>query len=79
MVARQARPAIKPNFCPTLAVGHSNHAAVALEVGAEATASKASRRDGGSDFPRFSARRSIPAHAVELKKNLDWIEPVSST
>ena len=33
----------------------------------------------GSDLPRFSARRSIPAHAVPLKKNRCGIEPVSST
>jgi hypothetical protein len=30
-------------------------------------------------LPRFSARRSIPAHALELKKNLCGIEVVSST
>ena len=30
-------------------------------------------------MPRFSARRSIPAHAVPLKKNRCGIEPFSST
>jgi hypothetical protein len=30
-------------------------------------------------LPRFSARRSIPAHAIELKKNRCGIEVVSST
>jgi len=34
---------------------------------------------GGSAFPRFPARRSIPAHAFPLKKNRCGIEPVSST
>ncbi len=34
---------------------------------------------GGSSFPCFSARRRIPTHAVELKKNRCGIEPVSST
>jgi hypothetical protein len=56
-----------------------NHSSVAVEVRPKATASKAACRDGGSDFPRFSARRSIPAQAVELKKNRCGIEPVSST
>lgn len=44
-----------------------------------ATARKAWCSCVGSSFPRFSARRSIPAHAVELKKNRRGIEPVSST
>lgn len=33
----------------------------------------------GNRFPRFSARRRIPAQAVELKKYRCGIEPVSST
>jgi hypothetical protein len=51
----------------------------AIEVSPKATADKAACRDGGSDFPRFSARRRIPAQAVPLKKNLCGIESVSST
>ena len=56
-----------------------NHAAITVEVRPKATASKAASRDGGSDFPRFSARRKIPAHAIELKKYRDGIKPCSST
>lgn len=44
-----------------------------------ATACSASARAGGSDFPRRSARRRIPAHAFALKKYLCGIESVSST
>jgi hypothetical protein len=33
----------------------------------------------GNFFPLFSARRSIPAHAFELKKYRCGIEPLSST
>ena len=44
-----------------------------------ATVCSACCNAGGSAFPRFSARRRIPAHAVELKKNRCGIEPVSST
>jgi hypothetical protein len=43
------------------------------------TASSACRSASGSAFPRFSARRSIPAQAFPLKKNRCGIEPVSST
>jgi hypothetical protein len=45
----------------------------------EATASRAKFNASGNSLPRFSARRRIPAHAVELKKNLDGIDVVSST
>jgi len=44
-----------------------------------ATALSACSSATGSSFPRFSARRSIPAHAVELKKYRCGIEPLSST
>jgi hypothetical protein len=44
-----------------------------------ATIFKAASNASGSSFPRFSARRRIPAHAFELKKNRCGIEPVSST
>jgi len=33
----------------------------------------------GNAFPRFSARRRIPAHAFELKKYCGGIEPLTST
>ena len=56
-----------------------NYSAVAVEVRSKATACSAACRDGGSVFPRFSARRRIPAHAVPLKKYRCGIEPVSST
>ena len=44
-----------------------------------ATADKARCKGMGKTFPRFSARRSIPAHAVELKKYAGGIEPRTST
>ena len=44
-----------------------------------ATICSACSNAGGNSLPRLSARRNIPAHAVELKKNRCWIEPVSST
>ncbi len=44
-----------------------------------ATVSSATCSAAGSDLPRFSARRSIPAHAFELKKNRCGIEPCSRT
>ena len=44
-----------------------------------AARSKASRNCLGNVLPRFSARWSIPAHAVELKKNREGIGPVSRT
>jgi hypothetical protein len=43
------------------------------------TASSAACKALGNFFPRFSARRSIPAHAVGLKKNLGGMEVCSST
>jgi hypothetical protein len=52
--------------------------AIAVEVGSEATARSAAARDGGSSFPRFSARRRIPRQAVALKKNRRGTSPVSS-
>jgi hypothetical protein len=54
-----------------------DQSAVAIKVGAEATASKTSRRDGGRDLPRFAARRMIPAQAFGLKKNRGGTSPVS--
>ena len=54
-----------------------DESSVAVEVGSEATASSAARRDGGSAFPLFSARRSIPAQALALKKNRRGTSPVS--
>lgn len=44
-----------------------------------ATARRASRKGAGKAFFLFSARRSIPAHAVELKKYREGIGPVSRT
>lgn len=44
-----------------------------------ATDSSAFCSAGGRTFPRFSARRRIPAQAFELKKNRCGIKPVSST
>lgn len=46
---------------------------------ASATACKAWCSCVGKSLPRFSARRRIPAHAVELKKYRCGIEPFSST
>jgi hypothetical protein len=40
---------------------------VASALYPSATADKARRNVGGSSLPRFSARRSIPAHALGLK------------
>ena len=67
------------DFGTGLTRGYADGSAVAVEVGSKATACSAACRDGGSDLPRFSARRSIPAHAVPLKKNRCGIEPFSST
>jgi hypothetical protein len=52
--------------------------AVAVEVGTEATASKAASRNSGSDLPLFSARRRMPAQAVFDKKYLFSTFPVSN-
>ena len=49
-----------------------------IQVG-EATASRADFNASGNFLPLFSARRSIPAHVLELKKNLCGIKVVSST
>jgi hypothetical protein len=43
------------------------------------TDSSAIRSIPGNCFPRFPARRKIPAHAFELKKYRCGIKPVSST
>jgi hypothetical protein len=60
-----------------------NHGAtfpvLSLPLSGRDTARNAVSRAAGSVFPRFSARRSIPAHAVELKKYRCGIEPASST
>ena len=45
-----------------------SYSAVAVEVRSKATACSAACRDGGSDLPRFSARRRMPAQAFALKK-----------
>ena len=52
---------------------------VAVEVCSEATACSAACRDGGSDFPRLSARRSIPAQALADRKYFGGIGPCSKT
>jgi len=57
--------------------GGCDQAAVVIKVPAEATASRAARKERGSDFPRFSARRSIPRHALALKKYRRGTTPVS--
>jgi hypothetical protein len=36
-------------------------------VGSPAACSNAARKEGGSDLPRFSARRRIPAQAIFVK------------
>ena len=52
--------------------------ACALKVGAKATtAASAASNASGNFFPRFSARRRIPAHAFALKKNRCGTTPVS--
>jgi hypothetical protein len=45
----------------------------------EATLVNACFKSGGRSFPRFSARRRIPAQAFWLKKNLGGMLPVSKT
>lgn len=45
----------------------------------EATAVSARIKSRGNAFPRRAARRRIPAHASELKKNRSGIEPLTST
>jgi hypothetical protein len=55
----------------------SDESAVAIEVRTKPTASKAARRDGGSDLPLFSARRRMPRQAVPLKKYRCGTSPVS--
>jgi hypothetical protein len=52
---------------------------IAGTLDAPATADKARCSGMGKTFPRFSARRRIPAHAVELKKYCWGIEPLTST
>jgi len=59
------------------AFGACDEPAVAVKVGSEATAAKASARDGGSDLPRFSARRRMPEQAFALKKYRGGTSPVS--
>jgi hypothetical protein len=44
-----------------------NQSTIAVEVGSKDAASSAAARDGGSSFPRFSARRRMPRHAFALK------------
>jgi hypothetical protein len=41
------------------------------------TSDSARRKDGGNSFPRFPARRRIPAQAFALKKYRRGISPVS--
>lgn len=79
VVAVERRSHVGTDFGAGLTRGYADGSTVAVEVCPKATACSAACRDGGSDFPRFSARRSIPAHAVPLKKNLGGIEPFSST
>lgn len=52
---------------------------IAGSLDASTSADKARCNSVGSVLPLFSARRRIPAHAVELKKYLSGIEPVTST
>jgi hypothetical protein len=54
-----------------------DESSITVEVGTEATASKASRRQGGSCLPRFSARRRMPRQAFWLKKYRGGTAPVS--
>src|SRR5690606_6761448 len=48
------------------AQGMGDQSAVAVEVRPEAAVRRAAARDGGSDLPRFSARRRMPLQAVAL-------------
>jgi hypothetical protein len=57
--------------------GAGNQSSVTVKIGSEATASSAAARDGGSDFPRFSARRRIPRQAFAVKKYRCGTSPVS--
>ena len=54
-------------------------AGISGSLDASATARKARSSGVGKAFPRFSARRSIPAQAVELKKYCGGIESLTST
>lgn len=54
-------------------------AATVRPPSASATDRSAASSIGGRALPRFAARRSIPAHAFELKKYRRGIEPLSST
>ena len=58
---------LRTSFAATHRHADGDQPSVAVEIGSKATASRAARRDGGSDLPRFSARRRIPAQAVWLK------------
>ena len=44
-----------------------------------ATDRSAASSSGGRDFPRFAARRRIPAQAFWLKKNRSGMRPISKT
>jgi glycerate-2-kinase len=55
------------SFAPLRRDGARDQPAIAVEVGSKATARRAQARDGGSDLPRFSARRRMPRQAFPLK------------
>ncbi len=79
VVAVQRRRHVGTDFGTGLTRCYTDGSTVAVEVCAKATACSAACRDGGSDLPRFSARRRIPTQALPLKKNLGGIEPLSRT
>jgi len=59
-------------------MGGRNQSAVAIEVRPEsATAFSARAKGGGNSFPRFAARRRMPAQALALKKYRCGTSPVS--
>ena len=61
------------------AYGRGDQCAVEFGVGSKAaTAASARCKAWGNSFPRFSARRRMPAQAVGLKKYRGAIGPVSS-
>lgn len=64
-----------------LGSGGSGHVVPAARaVGSRKAAAVSARIKGsGNALPRFSARRNIPAQAVELKKYCAGIEPLTST
>ena len=68
MVAVQRRRHVGTDFGTRLTRGYADGSAIKVEVCTEATACSAAARDGGSDFPRLSARRRMPRQAVGDRK-----------